>query len=329
MSESPKSPAGSGTERSSTPTPLPAGFHSPWDHPAARLVLPWDAPRDEWLAERRRGIGGSDTPALLGQSPYATRYDLWLDKTGQAEEFEGNAATGRGNWLEGPIADYFAEATGIDVCRVGLLASLERDHMRTTPDRFTADGGLLEIKTTTSYSEVAKEWRDDVARHAYIQGQQQLAVSGRSHAWFAADLGAGLPVIRGPYDRDEALIARIERSTDRFWFEHVVPNTPPPIDLTTITSGEIAHRWPSARAASSVEARYPSHVRLMLGERADLKVTTKAAETRLEEIDNALKVFVGNAEALTINDQPVLTYKNVKNKGYRRLYILADKDNAA
>ena len=35
---------------------------------------------EEWLAYRRKGIGGSDVAALLGISPWRTARDLFYDK---------------------------------------------------------------------------------------------------------------------------------------------------------------------------------------------------------------------------------------------------------
>lgn len=35
---------------------------------------------EEWLAYRRKGIGGSDVAALLGISPWRTARDLYFDK---------------------------------------------------------------------------------------------------------------------------------------------------------------------------------------------------------------------------------------------------------
>ncbi|MBA3645328.1 MAG: YqaJ viral recombinase family protein [Gemmatimonadaceae bacterium] len=39
--------------------------------------------RTDFLARRRKGIGGSDVAAIFNMSPYRTVEDLWLDKTGQ------------------------------------------------------------------------------------------------------------------------------------------------------------------------------------------------------------------------------------------------------
>ena len=37
--------------------------------------------REEWLARRRSGIGGSDVAAVLGLSPWKSPRQVWLDKT--------------------------------------------------------------------------------------------------------------------------------------------------------------------------------------------------------------------------------------------------------
>ena len=41
------------------------------------LVETSELPREEWLAYRRRGIGGSDAAAVLGISPFMTGRDLY------------------------------------------------------------------------------------------------------------------------------------------------------------------------------------------------------------------------------------------------------------
>ena len=47
------------------------------DYQPLVLVDTTDLPRDEWLAYRRKGIGGSDAAAVLGISPFMTARDLY------------------------------------------------------------------------------------------------------------------------------------------------------------------------------------------------------------------------------------------------------------
>lgn len=42
--------------------------------------------REQWLEERKKGIGGSDAAAILGLNPYMTNVDLWEIKTGRKEQ---------------------------------------------------------------------------------------------------------------------------------------------------------------------------------------------------------------------------------------------------
>lgn len=42
--------------------------------------------REQWLEERKKGIGGSDSAAVLGLNPYMTNVDLWQIKTGRKQQ---------------------------------------------------------------------------------------------------------------------------------------------------------------------------------------------------------------------------------------------------
>lgn len=292
----------------------PARVDNPWSMPDGQLVLSADTPREQWLAERRNGIGSSDIATLLGVNDYQSQYELWLDKTGRAEGEAQNEAMRRGHWLEPHVADYFAERTGLTVRRCGLVKRRGMWILRATPDRLTSDGGVVEIKTIGSWAKVGAEWRHGgIARHAYAQGQWQLLVTGRAHAWFAAYTIDQEPQIRGPVERDEPLINRMRRLAMQWWSDHIVADVAPPVDLATITDEEIVLRWPTAAPGTSVQAEWPAHVRALLAERAGLKASEKAAKDRAKEIDQALRVMAGDNEALCVGERPVVTFKNQAN----------------
>ena len=73
--------------------------------------------REDWLAFRRRGIGGSDAAAVLGISPFRTGVDLYYDKLGLpvAESEENWVAMEMGNLLEDLVARIIAKKTGLKV----------------------------------------------------------------------------------------------------------------------------------------------------------------------------------------------------------------------
>ena len=57
--------------------------------------------------DRHKYVGGSDVPAIMGLSPFKTRWELVLEKAGLSEsEFLGNEYTEYGNVMEPKIRDY-------------------------------------------------------------------------------------------------------------------------------------------------------------------------------------------------------------------------------
>ena len=79
-------------------------------HTPLGLVETADLPEEEWLAYRRRGIGGSDVAAIMGISPFRTARDLYFDKRGIApfEDNEGNwVAMKMGHFLEDLVAKIY------------------------------------------------------------------------------------------------------------------------------------------------------------------------------------------------------------------------------
>ena len=48
--------------------------------------------REKWLELRKNGIGGSDAGVVVGVNPWKNRFQLWMEKTGQAGEQELTAA---------------------------------------------------------------------------------------------------------------------------------------------------------------------------------------------------------------------------------------------
>jgi len=285
---------------------------SPWSLPDGELAVPASAPRDQWLVERRRGVGSSDIPLLMGMGEGGCEYELWLEKVG-ARMSERTEVMRRGTWLEPYVVDFFTQRTGLRTRRCGLVRHRAVSIALATPDRLVADGGCLEVKTFTRFARSASQWRGGgIAAAAFLQGQWQLFVTGRSHVWFAAYELDREPLICGPVERDQGLIDRMWERATIWWSEHVVTGEPPPVDLATITDEEIALRWPAAEPGRVQHAQWPAHLRALLAERAEVHQRAAEASERKKEIDQALEVMIGDAEALLIGGRPVVTFKNCR-----------------
>ncbi|MBR8225040.1 YqaJ viral recombinase family protein [Burkholderia ambifaria] len=218
--------------------------------PALRLVKTRELSRDDWLAVRRTGIGGSDAAAAVGLNPYMSPMELWLDKSGRSEGLPGpdpNDTTSPTYWgtlLEPIVAASYTRVTGNRVRKINavlrhpsipwMLANIDREVVG------TSDVQILECKTAGEHG--ARLWRDGVPEYVELQVQHQLAVTGKTAAHVAVLLcGQALEVFR--VDRDDALIARLIELEARFW-RYVESDTPPPADGSESADRALRHLYP-------------------------------------------------------------------------------------
>ena len=86
--------------------------------PALRLVSTKGMSREEWLKVRKQGIGASDAAAACGISPYQSRLELWMIKTGRDQNLPkvdpNDMASPMywGNVLEPIVAEHYSRKTG-------------------------------------------------------------------------------------------------------------------------------------------------------------------------------------------------------------------------
>lgn len=287
-----------------------------WKVPAAKQILKHDAPHAEWLKTRTLGWGGSDMAVITGAQVYANQsvYKLWESKVSDEDPVE-DADKGDLFWfghaIEPVVAARFTEETGIATRNAGTYQSNEFAWGIANPDKLTADGGILEIKSTESWADTAKDWKaGEVPDGAYVQGQHYLAVTGRSHAWYAAIVGRKVHIV-GPVSRDEQLIAEMRVTGAEHW-AFVESKTPPPVDLATVTTDELTARHPHVLDPEScAEAVVPEMVTGDLVKLAEVKAVEKDAKEERAAIETRLKATIGNAEYLTIDSRPVARWQEV------------------
>jgi putative phage-type endonuclease len=275
-----------------------------WAVPAARLLLPVDAPREQWLEARRLGLGGSDASTVAGINPRNSCYALWLDKTGRAREKEQTDAMEWGLRLEPAIAQWFTDVTGIPVRRAGLMQSIANPFQQVSLDGMTADGGIAEWKTTSWRTEDAEIWLDgDVPDHAEIQTQHGMAVTGRSHAHVAVLIDGRTP-LRKVVERDDELIAVLTDLERDFWHAYVLADVEPPVDGSEATTEALKQRYATASTEVVSAGRDVADLREQL---IDAKQVVKDAEARVDEIGNVLRAKCGTATDLAVMGEILVT----------------------
>lgn len=187
------------------------------------VQLPQGSP--EWLEYRRSLRNASESPAVLGLSPWTTPYKLWLEKTGKAE-VQTTAAMQRGTDLE-PVARAAYEAqTGLVMQPLVLQAGAYSASL----DGLTLEGDLLlEIKCPVRGTR-SDLWQEvqagQVPQHYQIQVQHQLMVSGAemAHLWVFDGSKGLLHEIRP----DVSLMERIQAGWEVFQ-PFLDSDTPPPL----------------------------------------------------------------------------------------------------
>jgi len=284
------------------------------------LVETADLSRDEWLACRRQGLGGSDAAAVLGISPFRTARDLYYDKRGlPIEDNEDNwVAMEVGTLLEDLVARIFAKKTGLNVYRrkcmfqhprhPWMLADL--DFLVEMPDGGTA---ILECKTT-NYN-ARDKWEHDgnpiVPVYYETQGRHYMAVMNLDRVYFCCLYGN---------NEDEVIIRRIDRDMDYeaelifleedFWLNNVQAQVEPPY---IENSGELILEslrrlmGPSSGDAPPVSLTEPQSAKVLRymevrNEKLILDAEVRRLEAEMKRLKALIMADMGNSNTAAYED---------------------------
>ena len=205
--------------------------------------------REQWLEERKKGIGGSDAATILGLNPYKTSIDLWEEKTGRkdAEDISDKPYVKYGTKAEDHLRELFKldfpqyEVTHQENTIIKhpiypfLFASLDGQLV----DKNTGELGILEIKTTNILQSMQKEkWNDRVPDNYFIQVLHYLNVTGFSFAYLFAELtySDDLQMTKTfKFDRNNLVedIEYLQEKEIEFW-KYVEEDKRPPLVLPMI-----------------------------------------------------------------------------------------------
>lgn len=205
--------------------------------------------RENWLSERRRGIGGSDAAAVLGMSKWKSPLQVWMEKRGELVDQPDSEPMLWGRALEPVIRQQYAERTG-RVVRLpeGILWHPKHPFMLATVDGVTDDSRLLEIKTARTAESWGEPGTDEIPQAYLIQVQHYLSVTVLPVADVAVLIG-GSDFRLYEVESDPELQELIIEGEAGFW-KMVEAGTPP--EPTTLA--DIKTRFGRISTAGSVEA---------------------------------------------------------------------------
>lgn len=250
--------------------------------------------RPKWLEMRKTGIGGSDASVIVGLNPWKSKFELWLDKTNQAQEVDqsDNEYIYWGNVQEELVANRFCELTGKKVRRCGMLRNNEHPFMLADIDRLVVgENAILECKTTASWN--LNEWDGDNLPDAYyIQVQHYLAVGGYDKAYIACLVG-GNKFVWKEIPRNDEEIAVLIKAEEEFWQKNVIEKVLPEVDGSSGCSKAIAILFkgnPEDEEAAELEGKFD----IMCRDLEVLKAEKKKLEEVIDEKENQIRVALGD-----------------------------------
>lgn len=266
-------------------------------------------PYEEWLAWRRKGIGGSDASVVCGINKYKSPVELFMDKTGQQDPEEAGESAYWGHQLESLVRLEFTKRTGISVLTVNkLLRSKEYPFMLANLDgvckHSTYGTCVFEAKTASAYK--AGEWEDTIPQEYMLQLQHYLAVTGYAGAYIAVLIGGNTFKYQF-IPRDEELISKLIKWESDFW-EHVKSDIPPPLDGSEASAKYLNKRFPGSVPRSKV--RLPVAATELIRQYDEACEKGDAFKEQKQRAENLLKEMLGDNEVGFAGDR-VITWKTV------------------
>ena len=281
---------------------------------AYRVIRP--ATHEEWLEERKRGIGSSEAGTIMGVNHFDTPYRLWRRKLGIDGPIPGNEAMELGHQLEPAVASTFAARTGAEILKSSegdwLAVDRKKDWLRVSPDRIyflpgekhiRSNQHILECKTTS----VAID-RDDIPEYWYCQLQYQMGVMGvRSGAlaWISSSPRLHFDYLEVQFN--EPFFRALIEAIDTFWNVNVMGDVEP----EDMNSDDTLLRYPEASEGKTVEA--DEDIRNDYNGLKEVTASIKALEETKVRLEDNLKKAMGSAETLITPSGTVLAqWKNTK-----------------
>lgn len=206
----------------------------------AQYVGTWPTGSPEWLAARAHGLGGSEVAAVLGLSPFESRFSLYHRKTGDIGPVEVTPEMEWGTRLEPVIiAKFLDEHPEYTDGGSATFCHRDRPWQITNPDRLLGRHAFDEPHTLleTKFSMFGDGWgdtgTDDIPVHVRIQVLWYCDIFGFEQAHVA--------VLVGGCDYREYLIAydateaELLRDAGRKFLDDIAAGNRPDIDSSTHT----------------------------------------------------------------------------------------------
>lgn len=274
--------------------------------------------------ERRKYLGGSDIPALLGIAPPTWRRNspvaLYYDKI-TPPSTEERASTGvkrRGKRWESVVGEMLVEELEAKGHKVEIVKGNERytdpeyDFFKSEVDfeiRLDGEAEITNVEIKTVHPFKARDWgeseTDDAPDYTLAQLAWGLGVTGRKRGIVAPLFGADkLRVF--PVAADLELIGALRNRALVFWLDHVQKRVPPgPLFLS-----DMGLLYPQESTGPALVADEDLTAKLLRMRACDREIKARTAE--FEALEFEVKRVMAAAEEILIGDKSAVTWKGRK-----------------
>lgn len=254
------------------------------------MKLPIEALTDEWKAYRHNRISGTDVPAILGLSRWATPLSVWMRVTGRAHD------DAEGEYLEwGSRMEDINRAWTQDDLKLAiepnrhLWAHPDREWLVCTPDGFFEKEGELcywEGKAPSVWTK--DDWNEGMPLQYQCQVAIGLEITDTDLGLLSALIQPGPPKW-GWLKRDKVLAQKLLDQIDCFWEEHVIKDVPPGVSGER-DRGLVNKLHPEDSGAT---VAMPDHLCAITDEIDRLKEQADATADLMEQKKNEVRMFLG------------------------------------
>ena len=255
--------------------------------------------REEFLARRKSGIGGSDVAAIMGVSKYRTPYDVWRDKTTDEIKDEPNDILELASYLEDYTARKYAALKGLKVQRKNAeIVNAEYAFLKGNIDReILLDGergvGILECKALSTFNFRRVEMYG-LPPDYLLQIQHYFLCSNGRYTWSAfavlnRDNGKLLTFEVMP---DPGLMMEIKVVCADFWTNCVLANIPP-ADNPDTGKPPVVPKFDGKISDLNADNELAD----LIAQRAENDALVREATELRDETDARIKEHLGDIEA--------------------------------
>lgn len=197
----------------------------------------------EWLALRKKSIGASEAPIIMGESPWTTPYQLWCRKLGLEPEQSDNSAMAEGRRKEPLVREMLRRGYPDPI--MPIVAQHDTcDWLIASLDGIDSDGRIYEIKCP-GIADHEKADKGYVPEKYRAQLQHQMLVTGKSCVIYASyNETFDPPLVSFKVDRDDEYIGKLATALQDFYRCMETLVAPPLTDRDFVEKSDLA--WQEA-----------------------------------------------------------------------------------